>query len=122
MPRFVTVQNLERRIRQPSRLIVCDSFLCRLRGLMFRRRLAPDEGLLLTIERDSRLDTAIHMLFVPFDLAVFWINSDMEVVDKTLARAWHPAYIPRRPARYVLETHPRHLNDYEIGHKVQFLD
>ncbi len=119
MPRLVTVQNLARPIEQPARVKICASFLCRLRGLMFRRRLAAHEGLLLTLRRDARLDAAIHMLFVPFDLAVFWINSDMEIVDKVLARAWRLAYIPRRPARYVLEIHPQHLNDYDIGHKAQ---
>jgi len=119
MPPLVTVQNLARAIGQPARVRICASFLCRLRGLMFRRRLATHEGLLLTLRRDSRLDAAIHMLCVPFDLAIFWINSDMEIVDKVLAKAWRPAYIPRRPARYVLEIHPQHLDDYDIGHKVQ---
>ena len=52
---------------------------------MFRSSLANDEGLLLVEARDSRLDTAIHMLFVPMDLAVIWINSKYSVVDTVLA-------------------------------------
>ena len=87
---------------------------------MFRPQLALDEGLLLVIERDARLDSSIHMLFVSFDLAVFWINSHMEVVDKVIARSWHPAYFPARAARYILEIHPARFNDYELGHKVEF--
>lgn len=100
----------------------CDSFSCRLRGLMFRPRLEPDEGLLLVEKRDSRLDTSIHMLFVSFDLAVFWINSDMTVVDKVLARSWKPAYFPKADAKYTLEIHPIRWEDYEIGDKVEFKD
>ncbi len=89
---------------------------------MFRAQLALDEGLLLVTERDARLDSSIHMLFVPFDLAVFWINSQMEVVDKVIARSWRPAYFPAKAARYILEIHASRFNDYEIGHKVEFQD
>jgi uncharacterized membrane protein (UPF0127 family) len=116
----IFIQNLDKQIKSPTRVKYCDSFTCRLRGLMFRPQLALDEGLLLVIERDARLDSSIHMLFVSFDLAVFWINSHMEVVDKVIARSWHPAYFPARAARYILEIHPARFNDYEIGHKVEF--
>ncbi|MBI3738069.1 MAG: DUF192 domain-containing protein, partial [Chloroflexi bacterium] len=88
MSRFIFIHNLNKPIATPPRIKFCDSFLCRLRGLMFRSRLFPDEGLLLVIGCDSRADSSIHMFFVPFDLAVFWINSEMEVVDKALAKSW----------------------------------
>ncbi len=93
--------------------------MCRLRGLMFRSRLDLNEGLLLVEKRDSRLDTSIHMLFVPFDIAVFWINSRMTVVDKIIARSWRPAYIPKAVAKYTLELHPDRFGDYEIGDQVE---
>jgi len=98
----------------------CDSFLCRLRGLMFRSSLGRDEGLLLVEGRDSRLDSSIHMFFVPFDLAVFWIDSSLTVVDKVIARSWKPAYLSKAPARYILEIHPDRWEDYQIGDKVEF--
>jgi uncharacterized membrane protein (UPF0127 family) len=120
MPSPIIVANLSQTLSQPARVGYCDSFLCRLRGLMFRPRLDPDDGLLLVEKRDSRLDTSIHMLFVPFDLAVFWINSDMTVVDKVIAKSWRPAYFPGADARYTLEIHPDRWADYEIGDKVEF--
>lgn len=120
MPRFIHVNNLTKPVEQPARVGFCDSFLCKLRGLMFRPRLSPDAGLLLVEKRDSRLDTSIHMFFVPFDLAVFWIDSDMTVVDKVIAKSWRPAYFPKANARYTLELHPDHWEDYEIGDKVEF--
>lgn len=89
---------------------------------MFRPRLDPDDGLLLVEKRDSRLDSSIHMLFVPFDLAVFWINSDMTVVDKAIAKSWKPAYFPKADAKFTLEIHPNRWADYEIGDKVEFKD
>ena len=120
MPRPITVQNLSRKLDQPAVVGYCDSFIYKLRGLMFRSRLALDEGLLLVEKRNSRLDTSIHMFFVPFDLAVFWINSDMMVVDKVIAKSWKPAYFPKADAQYTLEIHPTRWADYEIGDKVEF--
>jgi uncharacterized membrane protein (UPF0127 family) len=120
MPRPIFVNNLKQPLAKPACVGYCDSFLCRLRGLMFRSRLAQDEGLLLVQSRDSRIDSSIHMLFVPFDLAVFWINSRMEVVDKVIAKSWRPAYFPKAEAKYILEIHPDRFNDYKIGDRVEF--
>jgi uncharacterized membrane protein (UPF0127 family) len=93
-----------------------------LRGFTFRSRLSHDEGLVLVGRRDSRLDSSIHMLFVSFDLAVIWINSEMQVVDKVLARSWRLAYFSKKPARYVLEIHSDRWEEYDIGDIVQFKD
>lgn len=123
MSRFIIVHNLNQPHLSPARVKFCDSFLCRLRGLMFRNRLDPDEGLLLVQgQRDSRVESSIHMLFVPFDLNVVWIKTDMTVVDKVVAKAWHPAYFPAAPACYILEIHPQRWEDYQIGDKVEFQD
>ena len=89
---------------------------------MFRSDLAVDEGLLFVYKRDSRVDTSIHMFFMKFDIAVVWINSSMQVVDKVLAKKWKPAYAPKGAAQYVLEAHPDRLCEFEIGNKVQFED
>lgn len=120
MPRPIHIHNLTRTLTNPALVGYCDTFLCKLRGLMFRPRLDPDDGLLLVEKRDSRLDTSIHMFFVPFDLAVFWINSDMIVVDKVIAKSWKPAYSPKSAAKFTLEIHPDRWGDYEIGDKVEF--
>lgn len=122
MPRFVVVQNLTKEINDPPRARYCDSFFCRLRGLMLRREIGIGEGLLLVESRDSRLDSSIHMLFVPFNLAVFWINSAMTVVDKVLAKPWRPAYLPANSAKYTLEIHPDRIGNFDIGDKVEYID
>ena len=102
------------------RIKYCDTFLTQLRGFTFRSRLALDEGLLLVGTRDSRLDSSIHMFFVSFDLSVIWINSNMQVVDKVLARSWRPAYFSKQPAKYVLEVHTEKWDEFQIGDTVQF--
>jgi uncharacterized membrane protein (UPF0127 family) len=122
MPRIITVENKTRVLTSPLHIQYCDTFYTQLRGLTFRTRLSQDEGLLLVGKRDSRLDAAIHMLFVSFDLSVIWINSAMQVVDKILAKSWRPAYFPKQPARYVLEIHPERWGDFEVGDGVEFKD
>ena len=101
---------------------MCATFACRLRGLTFRRELGSWGGLLLDQGRDSRVETAIHMLGVFMDLAVVWISQGRQVVDLRLARAWRPFYVPRRPARYVLEIAPQRLAEFEIGDRLAFED
>ena len=109
------IENKSHPLPKAQKAVYCDSFLCRLRGLMFRSHLAEDEGLLLVEGRDSRVDSAIHMFFVFTDLAVIWINDQKQVVDLVLARSWRPMYVPRAPARFILEIHPSRLGEYQIG-------
>ena len=116
----VYVLNQNREIPSPPRVLYCDTFLSQLRGLTFRPRLGRDEGLILVGKRDSRLDSSIHMFFVRFDLAVFWIDSNMKVVDKILAKPWRPAYFSARPAKFVLEIHPDRLQDFNIDETLEF--
>lgn len=122
MPKFITVQNRNRKITGSARIKYCDTFLTQLRGFTFRSRLAREDGLVLVGKRDSRLDSSIHMLFVSFDLSVIWINSAMQVVHKVLAKPWRPAYFSKQPARFVLELHPERWGDFEIGDTVEFKD
>jgi uncharacterized membrane protein (UPF0127 family) len=122
MPKTITIENKNRMIEGALLIKYCDTFLSQLRGLSFRSHLALDEGLILVGTRDSRINSSIHMLFVPFDLSVFWINSNMQVVDKVLAKSWRPAYFSKQPAKYVLEIHHERWGDFEIGDRVEFKD
>ncbi len=120
MARYISIENLNRGLQGRLRIKYCDTFLTQLRGFTLRPALTPDEGLVLVGKRNSRIDSSIHMLFVSFDLAVIWINSNMEIVDKVLARSWKPAYFSREPARYVLEVHPDRWDEFQIGDRVEF--
>jgi uncharacterized protein len=116
----VKIINLTNQDTIPIQAAYCQSFVCQLRGLMFRKNLTDGEGLLLVQKNDSRMDASIHMMFMWIDLAVIWINSDLTIVDKVLARRWKLAYVPHKAAKYVLETGVTHLADYNIGDIVRF--
>ncbi len=98
----------------------CQSFLCQLRGLMFTASLPKNSGLLLVQGSDSRVNASIHMMFMKMDLAVIWINSNYEVADLVLARRWKFVYLPKKAAKYVLETSVSNLSHFKIGDKVRF--
>ena len=121
MARWVRVRNLSRGGEGILRARWCQSSLCRMRGLMFKRQLPPGEGLILVGAADDRTNAAIHMFGVYFDLGVVWINSLGEVVDCRLARPWR-IYAPSAPARYVLEGRPAILEQIVIGDKLEFVD
>lgn len=100
------------------RVVRCDDFFSRGRGLMFRRPLEEDEAYLFVLGSESRLDAAIHMFFVSFPIAVIWLDDAGRVVDKALARPWRPFYAPRRPARYFIEGHPSLLEKVGVGDEI----
>jgi len=87
---------------------------------MLRRRLTVGEGILLVEPFASRAGTAIHMLFMLFPIAVIWINTEFIVVDKTLAKPWLLAYVPRIPAQYTLEASPELLERIPVGTQLEF--
>ena len=117
--KYVLLRNHSRPLQQPLKVAYCDSFFCRLAGLMFRASLLPQEGLLMVQTSEDRLNAAIHMLFMNFDITVVWMSQDLKVVDVKHARRWRPAYTPARAAKYVLEIHPDHLSHFQVGDQVE---
>jgi uncharacterized membrane protein (UPF0127 family) len=118
----ILIKNKTRPSTAPITAVYCDSFFGRFRGLMFRSLLAKHEGLLLVEGHESRINTAIHMLFMRFDITAVWINSNHKVVDVKLARRWKLSYIPAKPARYTLETLPEYFADFKVGDQLIFTE
>lgn len=117
----VLIQNLDHPQSTPVKAQYCQSFLCQLRGLTFRRALEPDEGLLLVQKQDSIINASIHMFFMRIQIGVIWINQENIIVDARLAKPWIPAYFPAQPARYILETHPQRLRDFHVKDHIQII-
>ena len=104
----------------PLRVRRCSTFLCRLRGLMFRSHLPEDEGLLFLLDSEGRLDASIHMLFVFFPIGVVWLREGFEVVDTVIARPFRPVYLPKAPASAFLEGPPALVEWLRVGDHVTF--
>ena len=107
--------------QQIARHVVrCDTFWSRGRGLMFRRGLAKDEAYLFVERRESVAQTAIHMFFVFFPIAVVWLDRERRVVDKALARPFRPYYAPKCPAQYFIEGHVSLLERVSAGDQLDW--
>ncbi len=87
---------------------------------MFQASVSPQQGLLIDEGQNSQINSAIHMLFMRFDITAVWINDSNEVVDVRLAKKWQPAILPAAPARYILETHVDRIHDFQPGDKLSF--
>ena len=116
----IDVVNKTRSLDDPLRVKNCESFACRLKGLMFQKSLDPQGGLLMTQKVESRANAAIHMFFVLMDLGIVWLNNEMVIVDTKLAKSWRSMYTPRSPAKHILEIHPRRLPEFQIGDELRF--
>ena len=90
------------------------------KGLMLRRTLADSEGLLFAYGRESKAETAIHMLFMRFPIATIWLDKNGVVVDKVLAKPWRLSYVPKKPAQYFIEARPLILDRVSTGDQLTF--
>jgi uncharacterized membrane protein (UPF0127 family) len=104
---------------KPINARYCDSFLCKLRGLMFAKKIGRNEALIMVENHEDRINSAIHMFFMCFDIGVIWLNKDMVIVDKVLAKKWRPFYIPCNPAKFIIECHSDRLDEFFIGDQLQ---
>ena len=100
----------------------CDTFLSRLIGLMLSRKLKNDCGIILVEKNETRINTTIHMMFMNYDITVLWLDKQMVVIDKVLAKKWVPIYIPKKPAQYIIELHHSKFSEYSIGDRLVLIN
>ncbi len=117
---IIRVENLSNPLKRELTARYCESFLCKLIGLTFRRKLPNGRGLVLVEKKDDRMLTGIHMLFVFMKLGIVWINNEGRVVDARIAKPWLSFLLPKDAARFVLEIVPERISEFQIGDKVKF--
>jgi hypothetical protein len=72
-------------------------------GLMFSLRKNFNYALIFTRDFESKFGSAIHMFFVFFPICVIFLNSNKEVVDIKKKILPFGFYLPKKPAKYVIE-------------------
>jgi uncharacterized membrane protein (UPF0127 family) len=100
----------------------CSSFWCKFKGLMLKRSIPENWGLLFVEPKESIANTSIHMLFCFIDLGIVWMNSSREVVDTCLAKKWVTIKAPKSPAQYFLEVTPSRLAEFKVGDRIKFVE
>ena len=89
-------------------------------GLMFRRAIDPDETMVFCLPRTGIREAGVHMLFVPFAIALIWLDEGCRVVEGVVARPWQVGYRPTVPSRYFVEAHPSRLNLVQEGDRLKW--
>ncbi len=103
---------------------IADTLPKQITGLMFRKSLPEDRGMLFIFDRDDY--HGIWMMNMSISLDIVWINSDYKIVDIVKnappCKLVCPVYRPKDLARYVLEVNSGFTDNYsiKIGDMVKF--
>ena len=91
---------------------VADSYWSRAMGLMFRKELSKDKGLLIRFSPTLKSKT-IHSFFMRFPLDLIFINEEKKIVEITSLKPWK-IYNPKQPCVMVLEVKAGTIDEKEI--------
>ena len=82
---------------------IADTEIKQTLGLMFSRRNKFNYCLIFKRPNSSILGSSIHMMFVFYPIAVIFLDENKKVVDikKKIVPFWF--YMPKKPAKYILE-------------------
>jgi uncharacterized protein len=96
---------------------IADDDLSRTRGLMFRKSLAQDSGMLFTFPSEDIY--SFWMKNTLIDLDMIWLDKDLLVVDiKSFVPGCKtpecPSYTPKNKAKFVLEVNAGFVETHKI--------
>jgi hypothetical protein len=98
----------------PLTVEVANDYRERERGMMFRRRLGPDEAMLFVFPLDLRLGFWMKNCYVDLDLA--YIRADGTIAQVEHLEAHNEAPVPsHEPVRFVLELPAGWLKAHGVG-------
>jgi uncharacterized protein len=101
------------------RMYIADSFARQSVGLMYRKPLKKDEGMLFVFSNEERW--GIWMLNMRFSIDIIWLDGSGKVIH--MKRGALPCtsifscevYKPERPAKYVLEVNEGISSKYKLS-------
>jgi len=96
------MENVKKKIMEKfkiEKIEMCDTFWKRFRGLMFSR----PRNLVLVPKNETRKGAGIHMFFVFFPIDVYWLDSELNIVDKKMNVKPFTMAMPKKKAKYIVE-------------------
>lgn len=105
----------------PIRAEVADDDQERSRGLMFRREMGADEGMVFVFPRELQLAFWMKNTLLPLDILYFDGSGRLVSIQRDVPpcrTAFCPSYPSERPARYVLELNAGRAAALGIARKV----
>jgi uncharacterized membrane protein (UPF0127 family) len=102
---------------QTYQLEIADNQVRKQQGLMFRRELDKQAGMLFIYQVNGNHRIWMKNTLVP--LAVFWLDENARIVDKKILKPCViidcPVYQAVKDSRYILELHPSTFKLFGIG-------
>ena len=96
-------------------IVVADTFISRLVGLLNKKHLSMDEGLLLTN------CSSIHCFFMKITIDVVYLSNDMEVLYIETVKPWRIGKIVKKTA-HVLELAEGAGDKISVGDRLVFVE
>ncbi|MCX8189838.1 MAG: DUF192 domain-containing protein [Candidatus Diapherotrites archaeon] len=109
------LKNTSKKNNIAGKVRIADNYFSKMRGLMFEHKKKFDYALVLCLDEESRIKASIHMLFVFFPIAVFFLDSRKKVVDKKLMKPFALNYTPKKPSKYIVELPAEKIDAADIG-------
>ena len=91
---------------------IADSFMTRFKGLMFKKKMDIEEGLLLN------KCSSIHCMFMKFTIDVIYLNDEYEVVDIETVKPYRLGKINIKGCKHTLEVNENVAYSLKIGTKL----
>lgn len=105
---------------------IADTASKRAQGLMFRKSLSDNQGMLFVFEQEEQYSFWMKNMQIPLD--IIWIDKDKRIVDIKAnvppCKESCQGLTPREKAQYVLEVNAGFVeeNKVRVGDKVDFSD
>ena len=102
-----------------AKIRICDTFFSRFMGLMFKKN-AKIPLLFEIPERINKKErSSIHSFFMRFEIVIVFIDKCNMVYEIAELKPWN-FYIPKKPAKYIVEFDKREFNDcLKIGDEIE---
>ena len=102
-----------------AKIRIANTFFSRLMGLMFKKN-AKDPLLFEIPERINKKErSSIHSFFIRFEIVIVFIDKCNMVYEIAELKPWN-FYIPKKPAKYIVEFDKREFNDcLKIGDEIE---
>ena len=111
----VKIYNKTSKVILNENIIISDTFLKRLKGLMFKTDFK--EGMLF---KNLKYGSSIHSLFMKFTLEVYFIDERNVVFDKIILKPWK-SYKPIKKAKYILEFKNKSKKRLKIDDEIELI-
>ena len=102
-----------------GKIRIANTFFSRLMGLMFKKNARVP--LLFEIpERINKKErSSIHSFFMRFEIVLVFIDKSNAVYEISELKPWN-CYVPKKPAKYIVEFDRREFNDcLKIGDEIE---